>query len=88
MLSAGDRLELRGPIVIGGHFVWDVTLGGPLLLVAGGSGIMPLMAMLRHRAAALGENRTLDQGDTGNADAESPISHDMLPPAIPGWRAC
>ena len=51
VLSAGDRLELRGPI--GGHFVWDVTLGGPLLLVAGGSGIVPLMAMLRHRAAAL-----------------------------------
>jgi ferredoxin-NADP reductase len=51
VLSAGDRLELRGPI--GGHFVWDVALGGPLLLVAGGSGIVPLMAMLRHRAAAL-----------------------------------
>lgn len=51
VLSTGDRLELRGPI--GGHFVWDVALGGPLLLVAGGSGIVPLMAMLRHRAAAL-----------------------------------
>lgn len=50
-LRAGDRLELRGPI--GGYFVWDVALGGPLLLVAGGSGIVPLMAMLRHRAAAL-----------------------------------
>jgi len=51
VLRAGDRLELRGPI--GGYFVWDVALGGPLLLVAGGSGIVPLMAMLRHRAAAL-----------------------------------
>jgi ferredoxin-NADP reductase len=51
LLSVGDRLEIRGPI--GGYFVWDVTLGGPLLLVAGGSGIVPLMAMLRHRAAAL-----------------------------------
>jgi ferredoxin-NADP reductase len=51
VLRVGDRLELRGPI--GGHFVWDVELGGPLLLVAGGSGIVPLMAMLRHRAAAL-----------------------------------
>src|SRR2546425_4195419 len=51
VLSRGDRLELRGPI--GGHFVWDVALGGPLLLVAGGSGIVRLMAMLRHRAAAL-----------------------------------
>jgi ferredoxin-NADP reductase len=51
VLRKGDRLELRGPI--GGYFVWDVALGGPLLLVAGGSGIVPLMAMLRHRAAAL-----------------------------------
>jgi ferredoxin-NADP reductase len=51
VLSVGDRLELRGPI--GGYFVWDVALGGPLFLVAGGSGIVPLMAMLRHRASAL-----------------------------------
>jgi ferredoxin-NADP reductase len=49
-LRIGDKLELRGPI--GGYFVWEVQMGGPLLLVAGGSGIMPLMAMLRHRAAA------------------------------------
>ena len=48
-LRIGDPLELRGPI--GGYFVWNTTLGGPLLLVAGGSGIVPLMAMLRHRAA-------------------------------------
>ena len=45
----GDKLELRGPI--GGYFVWEARLGGPLLLVAGGSGIVPLMAMLRHRSA-------------------------------------
>jgi ferredoxin-NADP reductase len=50
-LRAGDTLELRGPI--GGYFAWSVSDGGPLLLVAGGSGIVPLMAMLRHRAAAL-----------------------------------
>jgi ferredoxin-NADP reductase len=49
-LRVGDKLELRGPI--GGYFVWEARLGGPLLLVAGGSGIVPLMAMLRHRAAA------------------------------------
>ena len=47
---AGDRFELRGPI--GGYFVWTPELGGPLFLVAGGSGIVPLMAMLRQRAAA------------------------------------
>jgi ferredoxin-NADP reductase len=50
-LRAGDQLELRGPI--GGYFVWDISLGGPLLLVGGGSGIVPLMAMLRHRDHAL-----------------------------------
>ena len=46
----GDRLEARGPI--GGYFVWESSLGGPLLLVAGGSGVVPLMAMVRHRARA------------------------------------
>ena len=48
-VRAGDRFELRGPI--GGHFVWTADGGGPLLLIAGGSGVVPLMAMLRHRAA-------------------------------------
>jgi ferredoxin-NADP reductase len=48
-LRPGDRFELRGPI--GGYFVWEPEMGGPLLLVAGGSGIVPLMAMLRHRVA-------------------------------------
>jgi ferredoxin-NADP reductase len=48
-LRVGDQLELRGPI--GGYFVWEAHMGGPLLLVAGGSGIVPLMAMIRHRAA-------------------------------------
>ena len=49
-LHEGDKLELRGPI--GGYFVWETSLGGPLLLIAGGSGIVPLMAMIRHRSAA------------------------------------
>jgi ferredoxin-NADP reductase len=49
VLQAGDQLELRGPI--GGYFTWRVDDGGPLLLIAGGSGIVPLMAILRHRAA-------------------------------------
>ena len=49
-LRPGDPLELRGPI--GGYFVWEARMGGPLLLVAGGSGIVPLMSMLRHREAA------------------------------------
>jgi ferredoxin-NADP reductase len=49
-IRPGDKFELRGPI--GGYFVWTAAVGGPLFLVAGGSGIAPLMAMLRHRAAA------------------------------------
>jgi ferredoxin-NADP reductase len=48
-VHTGDHVELRGPI--GGYFVWKASMGGPLLLVAGGSGIVPLMAMLRHRRA-------------------------------------
>jgi ferredoxin-NADP reductase len=48
-VAAGDQFEIRGPI--GGHFTWSVDERGPLLLVAGGSGLVPLMAMLRHRAA-------------------------------------
>jgi ferredoxin-NADP reductase len=49
-LRAGDELELRGPI--GGWFVWEGSEGGPLLLFGGGSGVVPLRAMLRHRVAA------------------------------------
>jgi ferredoxin-NADP reductase len=49
-VRTGERLELRGPI--GGYFVWEAPTGGALLLVAGGSGIAPLMAMIRHRIAA------------------------------------
>jgi ferredoxin-NADP reductase len=47
-LKVGDKLELRGPI--GGYFVWKAGDARPLLLIAGGSGIVPLMAMIRHRA--------------------------------------
>jgi ferredoxin-NADP reductase len=66
-LRAGDELELRGPI--GGYFVWEESLGGPLFLVAGGSGVVPLRAMLRHHRAVgsdvpvrlLYSARTLDE---------------------------
>jgi ferredoxin-NADP reductase len=54
-VRVGEPLEVRGPI--GGYFVWDVALGGPLFLVAGGSGIVPLMAMIRHRVATGNETR-------------------------------
>ena len=49
-LRAGDQIELRGPV--GGYFVWEPSQGGPLLLVGGGSGVVPLMAMIRLRATA------------------------------------
>jgi ferredoxin-NADP reductase len=51
----GDRVEVRGPI--GGYFVWDVDMTDPLLLIAGGSGIVPLMSMIRHRTTAGGLRR-------------------------------
>ncbi|ESY69382.1 FAD-binding oxidoreductase [Mesorhizobium sp. M0051] len=47
--AIGDEIELRGPL--GGHFVWPEDVGGPLVLVGGGSGVVPLMSMARHRAA-------------------------------------
>ena len=49
-VRAGDKIELRGPI--GGYFVWKAGDDRPVLLVAGGSGIVPLMAMIRHHSAA------------------------------------
>jgi len=49
-VAVGDRLELRGPI--GRWFVWRTQQTEPIQLVAGGSGLVPLMAMIRSRAAA------------------------------------
>jgi ferredoxin-NADP reductase len=51
VLMPGDELELRGPV--GGYFVWEEALGGPLLMVAGGSGVVPFRAMVRHRSAIM-----------------------------------
>lgn len=53
----GDAIEVRGPI--GGHFVWRAADGGPLLMVAGGSGVAPLMAMARHRARSAAQTNAL-----------------------------
>jgi ferredoxin-NADP reductase len=49
-LRRGDRIEIRGPV--GGYFVWEPAHGGPLLLLAGGSGVVPLMSMIRARGRA------------------------------------
>jgi ferredoxin-NADP reductase len=47
VVAIGDEIELRGPL--GGHFVWSRDDGGPLLLIGGGSGVVPLMSMIRYR---------------------------------------
>ena len=54
-VRAGDEIDLRGPI--GGHFMWSVKDGGPLLLVGGGSGVVPLASMVRHHAAQASDVR-------------------------------
>jgi ferredoxin-NADP reductase len=53
VLAPGDQLEMRGPI--GRYFVWQDHTGGPVLMIAGGSGIVPFRSMLRHRDAARSE---------------------------------
>lgn len=96
-LHPNDELELRGPI--GGYFVWEEALGGPLLLVAGGSGIVPLRSMLRHRAATestvpvrlLYSSRTLadviyhDELEQLAADDEVDIRYTLTRDSPEGW---
>jgi len=55
--DVGDTFELRGPI--GGHFIWRAADGGPLLLIGGGSGVVPLVSILRHRARVAPDARAL-----------------------------
>lgn len=97
-LRVGDTLELRGPI--GGYFVWETKLGGPLLLVAGGSGIVPLMAMLRHRQVVgspiptrlLFSSRAFEDiiyrtelGQLDQADETLKVFHTLTRSQPPGW---
>jgi ferredoxin-NADP reductase len=97
-LRVGDVLELRGPI--GGYFVWRGDEARPMLLIAGGSGVVPLMSMLRHRAAIksqspatlLFSSRTL--GDViyreelarlGSGDSAARVVHTLTREKPPGW---
>jgi ferredoxin-NADP reductase len=94
----GDSFELRGPI--GGYFVWHPRLGEPLLLVGGGSGLVPLMAMLRDRrdAGAMIDARLLlsartyedvfyrDELDALAADSVQVRITLTRGPAPPGWH--
>jgi ferredoxin-NADP reductase len=97
-VRAGDRIELRGPI--GGYFTWTTAMPGPLQLVAGGSGIVPLMAMLRHRAHGrtrraarlLSSWRTRDAiiysdelAQLATGDAQLHIVHTLTRESPPGW---
>jgi ferredoxin-NADP reductase len=96
-LRVGDEVELRGPI--GGYFVWEVSFGGPLLLLGGGSGIVPLRAMLRHHRAAgsdaplrfLYSARSLDdviyrEELTRAADEGVDIRFTLTRSQPPGWQ--
>jgi ferredoxin-NADP reductase len=73
-LRPGDELELRGPI--GGYFVWESSQGGPLLMVAGGSGVVPFRAMLRHWAA--GERKMPARLLYSSRSFDDVIYHDEL----------
>jgi len=98
VVMPGDQVEVRGPI--GGYFVWSVALGGPLLLIGGGSGVVPLMAMLRHRAAQrsqtparlLYSSRTADDiiyraelDRLAADDASLKVIYTLTRSAPPGW---
>jgi ferredoxin-NADP reductase len=97
-LLVGDKLELRGPI--GGYFVWEAEMGGPLLLLAGGSGIVPLMAMIRHRRAVrsgiptrlLYSSRAYEEviyrdelSHLESLDASLEVIHTLTRTQPPGW---
>jgi ferredoxin-NADP reductase len=95
-LRPGDAIELRGPI--GGYFVWEPSLGGPLFLVAGGSGVVPLMAMIRVRSAAESdvETRLLFSSRSWDdviyrdelerlKDARLDVVHTLTRSQPPGW---
>jgi ferredoxin-NADP reductase len=97
-LVVGDRFEIRGPI--GGYFVWDSAAADPLLLVAGGSGIVPLMAMVRQRSdigagvpcTLLYSSRTVEDiiyadelGQLGARNDGLRVIHALTRAHPPGW---
>ena len=89
-VRAGDRFEIRGPI--GGYFVWDGSGDAPVLLVAGGSGVVPLMSMIRHRASIgsrtptrlLYSSRTYEDVIYRTADGLE-VFHTLTRSQPPGW---
>src|ERR687896_611522 len=98
VLMAGDKLEFRGPI--GGYFTWEKRDGGPLFLVGGGSGVAPLMAMIRHRAATgsdaacrlLYSSRSFEEiiyreelEKLAARNGALEVTHTLTRPRPPGW---
>jgi ferredoxin-NADP reductase len=98
-LRKDDSIELRGPV--GGYFVWRAGDPRPVLLVAGGSGVVPLMAMIRHRALAgskapmrlLYSSRTFDDviyreelDGLASGDTALTVLHTLTRSQPPGWR--
>jgi ferredoxin-NADP reductase len=94
-LRPEDQIELRGPV--GGYFTWQAADGGPLLLIAGGSGLVPLMAMLRHHVAAgsdadarlLVSARTIEdvlyREELKHLDAGVAVHVTLTRTSLPGW---
>jgi len=94
-IRVGDELEVRGPI--GGYFVWEPADGGPLMLIAGGSGVVPLRAILRHRqrsgsavpARLLYSSRTVDDviyaAELGQPSAGQEVTLTLTRQQPPGW---
>lgn len=94
-LRPGDELEVRGPV--GGYFVWTEDDGGPLFLAAGGSGIVPLMAMIRHRRRSgstvpvrlLYSSRSFEdviyRAELDAADEGVEVFHTLTRAQPPGW---
>ena len=95
-LRPGDKIELRGPI--GGYFVWEPGDGGPLMLLAGGSGVVPLRSILRHRrrsgsdvpARLLYSARTLPdviyRGELDQGHDETQVIYTLTRSQPPGWN--
>jgi ferredoxin-NADP reductase len=95
-LRPGDQFELRGPV--GGHFVWEASRGGPLFLVGGGSGVVPLTAMLRHLdatesdtdATLLYSSRSWDdiiyRDELERLDGRAQIVHTLTRSQPEGWK--
>ncbi len=99
VLVVGDRIEIRGPI--GGYFVWEAAMPEPLLLIGGGSGVVPLMSMIRHRSAARAHNPTRllyssrgpeeiiyrqELDQLGSGGGGLEIVHTLTRTQPPGWK--